>query len=57
MDNTIAIDGTFWSVESVKSFTSVSEFVSYHSTCDWLSEEYLKKVYEIVNVPEKKKKD
>lgn len=57
MDNTIVIDGTFWSVEAVKSFTSVSEFVSYHSTCDWLSEEYLKKVYEIVNVPEKKKKD
>lgn len=55
-NNTIAIDNTFWSIESIKSFTSVNEFVSYHSTCDWLSEEYLRKVYEIVNVDKSEKK-
>jgi hypothetical protein len=55
-NESIKVDNTNWSVDHVSSFTSISDFIAWHSTSDH-SDEHLKLVYELVNAEKPKGKN
>ena len=54
--DSITVDNGSWSVEYIKSFSSVTEFVAAHATQDWFPEGYFEKLYNIVNTEQPKEK-